>query len=287
VAIGKVKQTCVFQGGCRNDYPNAVRYRRTFLDDLFGTELDDSFYWRETGYGLRYRLDLGQLLGWPGRGTLQGVLSVGKGDWLLVEFYERDGAPHLRILAGCLRDEAHHISRRGRERGDACADVVADPRNPNNNFYSRAAGFSYHGGYWIDYRSGQVHEAPVYPFEAHELEKVVGLTADRNAVLLVYRELGERAQAEHRFLLCAAGIPARRTEEACISFTRDDAPAPEIIPVLRRDAVKASPPLPAIAFEPYDLDADSVSADWRAWLAQRFDLTALGRDGRPVPRVRG
>jgi hypothetical protein len=269
VATGEHSRTCRravepdTEPHCAHTYHATVRFR--------GAVLDDGYFAREIGYDPPQVAELSQLLLFPIKGTLLAVLSPADiGDWLLVEFVEREGAPHLRIHAGCLTNAKGNIFPEGVRRGKACENRP-DPRYPNNNWYSRAGRFSFHGAYWLDYRSEQVHLVTGKP-PNHFVQTVVGPTADRSAALVVYNFWGDRSQ----FQLCAVGA-FRRKPAQYTGFTRDMS----VAPLDDREATITTPPLPSFSFETHDLDALPTYARWRSWLAARFDLETPDSNGRP------
>lgn len=253
-------------GTCQYYDRSTVRYR--------WTNLDESFYEHELGENLPWTPQLSHLIVFPKRRALVGLLSDSNGDWLLTQFLDEADKPRLRFLAGCWRNESTHVTKEGIQPGEGCSALPSPPLRMRD-VYSRSMEFSFHDGYWIDYRTEQLHELRFYPYTTHELEQVIGLTTDRSAVLSVYRAYGK----QDVFLLCAADERNREPEAACRPFERSN--APQLLP--RERGKEVPPPLPAAQLTLYDLDTLPAALNWKNWLATRYDLERLGTDGRPRP----
>jgi hypothetical protein len=234
--------------------------------------LDDAYFAREIGYDTPQAVDISQVLVLPSKGALLAVFSpVDLGDWLLIEFVERAGQPHLRILAGCLNNKSGNIFPDGRFRDKLC-DSQPDPRYPGNTWYSNVGRASFHGAYWIDYSNEQVHLVAQTPPD-HFFETAWAPTPDRNALLVVYDSRVDST----RFKLCAVGVEHRKQTQ-CADFIRNAS----IGPLDYRRAIGTVPPFPSFAFETYDLDELPDAALWRFWLRARFDLKSAYANGLPL-----
>jgi hypothetical protein len=198
-------------------------------------------------------------------------LVVSNEGWLLAGFIERDGEPHLRVLAGCLELNGSIVTPEGMQAEPLCPVLPMTMEFDISAPYSVEGGFSYHGAYWIDYVRQETHQVRLNLSQTHVMEQAIGLTADRTAVLLLFRALDD----EQDFLLCAAGGPARSAKEACARFHRRGVPRFSVA------SSSASAPFPSEQLKLYKVDDMPAARDWRDWLAQRFDLATLDNNGQP------
>lgn len=248
---------------CDNYEESTVRHGWTWLDK--------DFYERALGVAEPYGITPSHFVLLPRRGVLLGLLHSGA-SWMLVEFQTVDGKPRLAPVIGCWMNGENSVTANATIPGPCPADV---PFFFGGAVYSHRDVFSYHGGFWIDYKREAVHE--LHPsMETHEMIQVVGPTRDRSALLLVYRKYLEKGS----YLLCGLRSGQRAALEQCVAFTKsDEDEMPWDRPL---DGPFASAPVPSAHLILRDLDKLEGAQAWRSWLGERFELDLLGLDGRPL-----
>jgi len=270
-----------------------IKTRQRWYDGAKTVETVFSYGWRRLGADF-YRDLVGEqrayppfangVLLFPQKRMLVTVLTDSNLGSVVAGLDDSGGQARLSVLAGCMAGSRLAPKRAAGSGLRGCAE----PSNRELSFerygepalFSMAEGFSYHGTFWIDYRSEEVHEVKPAWIVSSSAADVVGLTPDRSALLVLYRKDKESGP----FVLCrAASDPGKST---CSHFLGEGYPLPAAVQAAATAEASAAGPAPSIGIRFAPIDAGLPAR--RAWLARHFDLSAPDgalrkRDGSPAP----